>query len=622
MSLTLAEYADGVGVPVAFLESLGLRNETARGQSRLVIPYYKPDGALFRERLRLTLTVPEGSRDKRFIWGKLIEPDDKTCLYGLQRLKGAREANYVVIVEGESDSHVLWHCGYPAIGVPGAKAWNEDRDAPHFDGVLTIFVVIEPGQSGQGVLKWLGDSAIRKRARLVWFSEPKDPRALYLATNKDPGVFRQRFDDMLQSADPPQADPDEDRKAIITMQENGLWLKDEQGELLRISQRFEVLGRCRSLPGASGRTTEWGLLIRFENWDGVSIDEIIGAGRLHGDLGALTGSLGAIGFDVARDDRRRKLFASYLLSFETADRVALVQRAGWHAIDGQRVFVLPDETISARPLTEKMMLTALVGDRRQGAYETRGTLAQWKDGVGKLARGHFLARLAISTALAGPLLRLAGIEGGGVHVFGASSTGKTTIVKMAASVWRRGADLPTWRATANGLESELARATDSFMPLDELAQVDAKELASMIYMAGNAVGKMRMRRDTTARDPLTWLTLILSSGELPIEVKIAEERGRPRAGHLVRLIDIKADRINGAFDEMVEGIGVTAFVAGCQSAAAACCGAAGPEFVRQLLIKGITGEDVRSRVEAFVEAVLPGAKSTPGNRLAPRSGLA
>jgi hypothetical protein len=610
MSLTLAEYAAAKGLPIPFLQSLGVHDGNGlNGHPYLVLPYHNEDGALFRHRLRLALTVPEGGKDKRFLWAKALKPGDKQCLYGLDRLKDARAAKYVVLVEGESDCHTLWYCGYPAIGVPGNTGWKDERDAPCFDGILSIFVVIEPGKSGKGVLKWLGDSTIRKRARLVWFSEPKDPSGLYLS---DPNAFRERFDDMLQNADPPQADPDDDRKVTVSMSDTGLWLKDDKGELLRISQPFEVLGRCRSIPDGLGRAGDWGLLVRLQNWDGATVDEIVSAERLHGDLGALCGTLGAAGLDVARDDRRRRLLASYLLSFDTKDRVTLVMRAGWHVIHGQSVFVLPHKTIAAVPLPEQVILTAAAGNRRQGAYGADGTLTEWKNGVGKLASGHALPVLAISAALAGPLLSLARYEGGGVHIFGPSSSGKTTVVKMAASVWRRGDALPTWRATANGLEGELARASDTFMPLDELGQADARDFAHMLYMQANRVGKLRMRRDTTQRDSLTWLTLVLSSGETPIEIKLQEERGRPRAGHLVRLLDVKADRANGAFDSMAEGIGVFAFVAECQRAAATRYGSAGPAFVRRLLVNKVAGEDVRARVEAFVKTELPGARSDAG----------
>jgi uncharacterized protein (DUF927 family) len=161
------------------------------------------------------------------------------------------------------------------------------------------------------------------------------------------------------------------------------------------------------------------------------------------------------------------------------------------------------------------------------------------------------------------------------------------------------------------------------MPLDEIGQADGKEIANIVYMQANAIGKMRMNRDTTARDSLTWLTLVLSSGELPIEAKLTEDRKRAHAGHLVRLLDVKADRANGAFDEMAEGVGVIPFVSDCARAASTSYGTAGREFVRRLLIKGVTSEDVRKLVDEFVRTELFIAKSGAGQsaRAAQRLGL-
>jgi putative DNA primase/helicase len=136
-----------------------------------------------------------------------------------------------------------------------------------------------------------------------------------------------------------------------------------------------------------------------------------------------------------------------------------------------------------------------------------------------------------ASVVAGRLLRLVGFEGRRRHTCGKSSTGKTTSVRMAASVWRSGAEPPTWRATANGLEGELARASDGLLMLDEMGQSDQREFAASIYTAASGVGRARMRRDTSLRDPLSWLALILSSGETVIETRLGEERGRKaRAG--------------------------------------------------------------------------------------------
>ena len=94
-------------------------------------------------------------------------------------------------------------------------------------------------------------------------------------------------------------------------------------------------------------------------------------------------------------------------------RVTVVTRTGWHEIGGQSVFVLPGETIGPRG-GERVILDAAAG----GAYQARGTIEDWRDGVAKLASGHVLPVLMISAALAGPLLHLAGMEGGGVHFAG------------------------------------------------------------------------------------------------------------------------------------------------------------------------------------------------------------
>jgi len=70
-------------------------------------------------------------------------------------------------------------------------------------------------------------------------------------------------------------------------------------------------------------------------------------------------------------------------------------------------------------------------------------------------------------------LGLAGCEGGGLHLLGRSSTGKTTALRLAASVWGRGETpgfVRAWRATTNGLEGAAAGATDTVLILHELGQ--------------------------------------------------------------------------------------------------------------------------------------------------------
>ena len=240
-----------------------------------------------------------------------------------------------------------------------------------------------------------------------------------------------------------------------------------------------------------------------------------------------------------------------------------------------------------------------------------------------------MLRFSLSTALAGPLLWLGGFESGIFHLCGPSSIGKTTLLRVAASVWGSGADngyVRVWRATANGLETNMAGACDTLLPLDEVGQVDGREIGQAIYMASSGVGKTRMSRDATLKASHKWRLVILSSGEQPIESKLTEDTRQGRrafAGQLVRAIDLQAQRgPGGVFDHYVD-FDSKAFTDEMKRAASRFYGMAGPEFVRRLIERGIDGDIVRAKVAAFVDIALANEKDYHGQagRAAERFGL-
>jgi hypothetical protein len=159
------------------------------------------------------------------------------------------------------------------------------------------------------------------------------------------------------------------------------------------------------------------------------------------------------GLRINRSKQRE--LVTYLGGVNVKSRVTLVRRTGRHEIAMNQVFVLPNETIGPRG-AEQIIFHASA----TGPYEAKGSLQGWQDSIGALASGHALPVLAISAAFAGPLLHLAGQEGGGFDFHGMSSKGKTTLLQMAASVWGKGTTpgyVRAWRATANGLEGRRPR---------------------------------------------------------------------------------------------------------------------------------------------------------------------
>lgn len=183
---TLSDYSSAKNLPEDFLKTIGISESTYKGRSKLIVPYFDVNGELICNRFRLSV-----SDGQKFAWGKGAHP----CLYGLWRLQEF-DNEFVVLVEGESDTHTLWFNRIPALGLPGASNWKENRDVPHLERFKTIYIVVEPDRGGETVLKWIIRSSIKQRVQLVTLPV-KDVSALYL---DDPDKFKEKFAQALSQA--------------------------------------------------------------------------------------------------------------------------------------------------------------------------------------------------------------------------------------------------------------------------------------------------------------------------------------------------------------------------------------------------------------------------------------
>lgn len=199
----LADYAASKRLPIKFLRSLGLTQITYEGAPAVKIPYFAAGGVETAARFRVALD----GRD-RLRWRR----GSKASLYSLNRLDDARNVGYLVIVEGESDAQTLWHAGFPALGLPGASNWEENRDASLLAELATIYVVISDG-GGDAIMGWLRRSSIAPRVRLIRLTGATDTSALYLA---DPDGFRTAFQRALDKAESYQAAVEREAEAEAT----------------------------------------------------------------------------------------------------------------------------------------------------------------------------------------------------------------------------------------------------------------------------------------------------------------------------------------------------------------------------------------------------------------------
>ena len=148
---------------------------------------------------------------------------------------------------------------------------------------------------------------------------------------------------------------------------------------------------------------------------------------------------------------------------------------------------------------------------------------------------------AVSMAFASPLPNLAGAESGGFHLRSNSSDGKTTALRVAASVCGAPEYMQRWRATDNGLEALAMQHCDAPLLLDELAQLDPKAAGEVAYMLANGSGKTRAGRTGGMRARADWRLLFLSAGEIGLAQHMSEAGKQARAGQELRLAEIPAD---------------------------------------------------------------------------------
>jgi phage/plasmid primase-like uncharacterized protein/uncharacterized protein (DUF927 family) len=383
-----------------------------------------------------------------------------------------------------------------------------------------------------------------------------------------------------------------------------------------VSSAFEILGKSRT-----GTGSNWGLWLHWQDADKRTHTKLVSSASIHGEPSTLCQELAKDGLYIALGKQRA--LASYLNSAHVQGRVTTVDRTGWHNIAGNKVFVLPQETIG-RLENETVILESI----SHSPYAQAGTLDQWKAGVTSLAQGHVIPVLAISTALAGVLLGLCNSEGGGVHFYGTSSRGKTTVLQMAASVWGKGSNngfVRPWRATANALEGAAALASDTALILDEMGVLEVKEAQSAIYALTNGAGKGRSNRNGDVRENKSWRVMVVSSGEIPLEAKLSEGKGKARAGQLIRLIDLPADRGNGygVFDHAGLTGDASELANAIKQAAQTNYGTAGAEFVRAILAEGESevAQLVLEEVALFVQDVCPAGSDGQVQRAASRLGI-
>ena len=370
-------------------------------------------------------------------------------------------------------------------------------------------------------------------------------------------------------------------------------IRDKDGETfkyVRICAPLKVVAETRDFRGEN-----WGVLLEWKDFDGIVHQWSVPRDLLVRPGTTVVEQLVAGGLRV--EPGKASAVKKFIDSQHPAKKIRSVATTGWHTVrvndqDG-KVFVLPNRTIGSTGDESVVLQTKAYSP---STITVSGTLESWQREVAALAVGNSRIVLSLSGAFAAPLLGPLGKESGGLHFNAVSSSGKTTTLHVASSVW--GLPVERWRTTDNALETTAERHNDLLLCLDELSQLDPRKVVDTMYMIANGVGKQRSDTSGNIQPQKEWQTFFESTGELSPSDQ-AEIAGRNTTGGVeVRVIDLDADA--GA------GMGIFEYIHGANSPAAFAdqlkrlsglhCGTAGPAFVEYVVNNE---EQVRRDVEKY-----------------------
>ncbi len=354
---------------------------------------------------------------------------------------------------------------------------------------------------------------------------------------------------------------------------------------------------CQNAGCQSG---EWGRLLEWQDDDGITHQWAMPLALLQGDASDVRRELARLGLSISPNRTARDLLASYLQVFPVDARARCVDKLGWHG----DVFVTASQCIGQS--TEKIVFQNT--NAIEPAMFSKGSVEEWRDSIGRLASGNSRLVFAISVALAPVLAKIVGEDSGGFHFRGASSSGKSTALSLAASVWGNPQSYcRLWRSTTNGLEGLASLHNDGLLILDELSQIDPREAGEAAYLLANGQGKTRASRTGTVRQSSRWSLFFLSAGEESLTALMAKSGQRINAGQEIRLADIESDAgcKMGIFETIHDQLSPASMALALKKYSNRYHGAIGMAWLNQVVANRQTiSRYITDTIQTFVDAVI------------------
>lgn len=377
----------------------------------------------------------------------------------------------------------------------------------------------------------------------------------------------------------------------FTLNETGLFARDPHNKLTFISDYIKVLAYTQEY-----HSGVFGKLIEFKTRATGKMQRMkILNEWLSGNGDNLRTQLMKRGFVISVSAFAKLKFNEYINLSDPKDMLVYFDESGWK----DDLFILGREIVGK--INEKSI--SGVNDE---SIKCKGSLEAWKANVAKYCVGNSRLMFSVCSAFASILLKVCDIPDCGFHLVGESSIGKTTCLKVAASVFGTTDYINTWRTTDNALEELAMNRNDLLLILDEMGQVEPSKLGEIAYMLANGQGKARLDKDCSKKEIKRWRLLFLSTGEVDLSSHMSESKKTPRAGQEIRILNIPArpekEGSRGVFEDLHGFENGAQFAEYLTETSKKYYGVAGYEFIKNVIpIKNQIKKEFEERLEELRE---------------------
>jgi hypothetical protein len=301
------------------------------------------------------------------------------------------------------------------------------------------------------------------------------------------------------------------------------------------------------------------------------------------DFAAAIADQGIVLFNKNQTGYFQMLLRSYMEELKQRRGLTnLYSSMGWK--DNYNEFVIGNAVMrrnaNGEVTSEQINLAASIGRVTEDMYASKGSLEEWVNFTNILQTGGLtLHKFLLGFSFGTPLLKISGLKGLILSLYGKTGGGKTLGQYMMQSIWGN-PDLLHFggKFTQNGLFSRLALHGNTPMTVDELTMMNNEEAGDLLYWTSQGRDKARLNRNSEERAIKEWATTLTASTNESLHSKLFAH-GHATDAQLARLIEFNVHPHPLFIKNTQVGRQIHAFLMSNY-------GLAGPEFMKRIMVMG------------------------------------